>query len=64
MNDIEKEIERGYVVFVIGGFFYYFFFLFTIFNTASSRPSETTVSEDAGIEPRTVATTVFSGCLP
>ncbi len=31
------------------------FFIFTLFNCAS-RPSDSTVSEDAGIEPRAVAT--------
>jgi hypothetical protein len=33
----------------------------TFFNTASyDAPSDSTVSEDAGIEPRTVATTVLA----
>jgi hypothetical protein len=39
-----------------------FFFLFrTIFSTASSAASQTsTVSEDAGIEPRTIATSALA----
>jgi hypothetical protein len=32
----------------------YIFFLYTLFNTVfNCRPSDSTVSEDAGIEPRT-----------
>ncbi len=43
-----------------GGFF--LFFICTVFNTASSicRPSDSTVSEDAGIEPRTIATSALA----
>ncbi len=40
-----------------------FFFYCTIFNTASSAhlpPLDSTVSEDAGIEPRTDATTALA----
>ncbi len=35
----------------------------TIFNTASSDAPDFTVSEDAGIEPRTVATTALADAL-
>jgi hypothetical protein len=36
------------------------FFLCTLFSTASSAvPSDDTVSEDAGIEPKTVATSAL-----
>ena len=31
-------------------------FLYTVFNTASCRPSDSNLSEGAGIEPRTFAT--------
>jgi hypothetical protein len=36
--------------------FVFFFFLCTLFNTFICRPSDSTVSEDAGIEHRAVAT--------
>jgi hypothetical protein len=40
-------------------------FLYALFNTASSecRPSDSTVPEDAGIEPRTVATLALTARL-
>ncbi len=38
-----------------------FLHLFTVFNTLFiCRPSDSTVSEDAGVEPRTVATTALA----
>ncbi len=40
--------------------FFCIFFLCTIFNYFIRRPSDSTVSEDAGIEPRTVATTALA----
>ncbi len=36
------------------------FFLCTVFNTASSPAPQIAVSEDAGIEPRTVATSALA----
>ncbi len=43
-------------------FFDFFPFLCTEFNTASSAaPQDSTASEDAGIEPRTVATSALAG---
>ncbi len=43
------------------GRFLDFFSLCTVFNTASSAtPSDSTVSEDAGIEPRTVETSALA----
>jgi hypothetical protein len=42
-----------------GGFIFYF--LCTLFNTSSSaNPSDFTVSEDAGMEPRTGATSAVA----
>jgi hypothetical protein len=42
----------------------FFDFSSTLFNTASSaaRPSESTVTEDAGIHPRTVVTSALAVC--
>ncbi len=58
VNNLKKIKEKLVpVCFIIltGGFFWCF--LCPLLNTASScRPLDTTVSEDAGIEPRTVAT--------
>ncbi len=39
-----------------GGFFQLFLFMYIIQDCVICRPSDSTVSEDAGIEPRTVAT--------
>ncbi len=39
-----------------GDFFFLFFFMYNIQHCFTCRPSDSTVSEDAGIEPRTVAT--------
>ncbi len=44
------------------GFFWDFsFFMYDIQHCFICRPSHSTVSEDAGIEPRTVATTALTG---
>ncbi len=39
---------------------FFFFFMYDIQHCFISRPSDSTVSEDAGIEPRTVATTALA----
>ncbi len=52
MHQQEENLTKNYL---IGGFFG--FFLCTVFNTASSAG---TVSEDAGAEPRTVATSALA----
>jgi hypothetical protein len=44
---------------LLGGFFA-FFFMYDIQHFFICRPSDSTVSEDAGIEPRTVATTALA----
>jgi hypothetical protein len=41
-------------------FIYIFFFMYNIQHCFICRPSDSTVSEDAGIEPRTVATTALA----
>jgi hypothetical protein len=43
-----------------GDFFGFFLFLNDIQHCFICRPSDSTVSEDAGIEPRTVATTALT----
>jgi hypothetical protein len=44
-----------------GNFFgFLFLFMYDIQHSFICRPSDSTVSEDAGIEPRTVATTVLA----
>jgi hypothetical protein len=44
-----------------GGFFgFFFFFMYDTQHCFICLPSDTTVSEDAGIEPRTVATTTLA----
>jgi hypothetical protein len=50
---------RHLFLFLRGG---YFGFLKNSFNTASSDALRFIVSEDAGIEPRTVATTALAFC--
>jgi hypothetical protein len=42
------------------GFFGFFLFMYDIQHSVICRPSDSTVSEDAGIEPRTVATTALA----
>ncbi len=53
-----KKMSRTY----INGefFFFFFFFMYDIQHCFIGRPSDSTVSEDAGIEPRTVATTALA----
>ncbi len=47
-----------------GGFFWIFsFFMYVIQHSFIGRPSDSTVSEDAGIEPRTVATLALTATL-
>jgi hypothetical protein len=43
-----------------GGFFGFFLFMYDIQHCFICHPSDSTVSEDAGIEPRTVATTALA----
>ncbi len=43
-----------------GGFFGFFLFMYDIHHCFICRPSDSTVSKDAGIEPRTVATTALA----
>jgi hypothetical protein len=43
-----------------GDFLDFFFFMYDIKHCFICRPSDSTVSEDAGIEPRTVATTALA----
>jgi hypothetical protein len=50
-------IETQVTAFIKGEFLG---FLCTVFNTVSVSVSDSTVSEDAGIEPRTVATTALN----
>jgi hypothetical protein len=42
--------------FFTGGTFWFFLLMYVIQHCFLCRPSDSTVSEDAGIEPRTVAT--------
>jgi hypothetical protein len=42
-----------------GGFFGFFLFMYDILHCYICRPSDSTVPEDAGIEPRTVVTTAL-----
>jgi hypothetical protein len=57
-NTLQEEIKR----FQKGGFFFgfYHFFMYDIQHCFICRPSDSTVSEDAGIGPRTVATTALT----
>jgi hypothetical protein len=48
-------MARNY--FFKGDFMDFFLFMYDIQHCFICRPSDSTVSEDAGIEPRTVATT-------
>jgi hypothetical protein len=50
LSSLYKLLSKGYI---------FGFFFVTLFNTVSSA-SESTVSEDARIEPRTVATTALA----
>ncbi len=43
-----------------GGFLHFFLFLYDIQHCFIWHPSDSTVSEDAGIEPRTIATTALA----
>jgi hypothetical protein len=50
LQDLVTFSNRGIIL-------YFIFYICTVFNTApSAAPSGSTLSEDAGIEPRTVAT--------
>jgi hypothetical protein len=44
----------------IGFFLEFFLFMFVIQHWFTCRPSDSTVSEEAGIEPRTVTTLVLT----
>jgi hypothetical protein len=45
---------------ILTGGFFGFFVLYVLYCIKHSRPSDSTVSEDAGIEPRTVATSALA----
>ncbi len=46
------------------GFFLFLFFMYVIQHCFICRPSDSTVSEDAGIDPRTVATMALTAGRP
>jgi hypothetical protein len=46
---------------VTGGFFGFFLFMCVVQHCLICRLSDSTVSKDAGIEPRTIATTALAG---
>jgi hypothetical protein len=56
---LQDEI-RVKMTFIEGGFFYVFLFTYDIQDCFICRPSDSTVSEDAMIEPRAVATTALA----
>jgi hypothetical protein len=53
------DYTRTPYFFFKGGYFF-LFFMYDIQHCFICRPSDSTVSEDAGIEPRTVATTTLA----
>ncbi len=57
---IKESVRISFVCCKSESFFFIFlFFLYDIQHCFICRPSDSTVSEDAGIEPRTVATTAL-----
>jgi hypothetical protein len=52
--------RKFYFYFLKGGFFGFFLFMYDIQHCFICRPSDSTVSEDARIEPGTVATTALA----
>ncbi len=54
-------VQRRKIRLIEGGIFWIFsFFMYDIQHWFICRPSDSTVSEDAGIGPRTVATTALA----
>ncbi len=56
----ERSPGRSYTQIINFNFFGFFLFMYDIQHCFICRPSDSTVSEDAGIEPRTVATTALA----
>ncbi len=52
----------AFIILNLTGGFFGFFYMYCIQHCFICRPSDSTVSEDAGIEPRTVATSLAVRC--
>jgi hypothetical protein len=58
--NLEELPMCWHIIDVKGGIFCIFFFMYDIQHCFICRPSDSTVSEDAGLKPRTVATTALA----